>query len=151
MKNTESASIVDLIAGADNRTVTEQTYGAWFIALEPYVFAHGLEAAILCLRDEKINRLIQPKDVIAKIGVVKEKLQADLNRAKALQPTPPEHGVTQPICYDHDLPIMQCNPCIVKTGKLSATTGGTDSPHFHQEWFRLIGRVVPKEKPTQTD
>jgi hypothetical protein len=142
MKNTESASILDLIAGADNRTVTEQTYGAWFIALEPFAFDIALEAAILTLRDEKINRLIQPKDIISKIGVVKERMQAEANRARALEPEPAENKVSQPVCYDHDLPIMHCKPCLAKTSKLSDRTGGTDSPEFHKEFFNLIGRTV---------
>jgi hypothetical protein len=149
MKNTESASILDLVAGADNRQVTTTTYGAWFIALEPYAFDLALEAAVLCMRDEKINRLIQPKDIIAKIGVVKDRMAADLNRARALEPEPAEHGVTQPVCFEHDLPIMQCDPCIKKTGKLSDATGGTDSPKFHRDWFELIGRVVIKDKVSQ--
>lgn len=142
MKNTESMSIVDLLAGADNRQKDEQTYGAWFIALEPYPFDLALEAAVLCLRDEKINRLVQPKDIISKIGLIKDRHTADQQRARALEPQEDTHGVSQPICYDHDLPIMRCDACIAKTGKLSAQTGGTDSKRFYSEWFKLIGRVV---------
>jgi hypothetical protein len=142
MNKEESGSIVKLLAGADGRIIDETTFAAWYLALEPYVHHMAAEAAVLCMRDEKITRQIQPRDVISKIGVIRDRLQADQQRARALEPEEDTHGVSQPICYDHDLPIMRCDACIAKTGKLSSQTGGTDSKRFHSEWFKLIGRVV---------
>jgi len=147
----QSKSILKLLAATDNRSVDETTFGAWHIALEPYVYDLALEGAVLCMRDEKINRLIQPKDIIGKIAVIKDRLQANATRAKALEAEPNEPSVTQPVCFDHNLPIMRCDPCIRKTGKLSDQTGGTDSPRFHKEFFALIGRVVPQSKTQQNE
>jgi len=134
----QSSAIIDLIAGADGRETTEQIYAAWFIALQPFDYKLGIEAASLVIRDDKLNRNPQPKDVIAKIGELKEKQETDLNRARALEPAPPSKGVDQPLCRAHNQQIMFCKPCMDKAHQLSKVTGGIDSPEYHTEFYNLV-------------
>ena len=134
----QSSAIIDLIAGADGRETTEQMYAAWFIALQPFDYKLGIEAASLVIRDDKLNRNPQPKDVIAKIGALREKFETDLNRARALEPAPASKGVNQPVCRGHNVQIMSCRPCMSKANKLAKATGGIDSPEYHREFYNLV-------------
>lgn len=138
MNRLQSSAIIDLIAGADGRETTEQIYAAWFIALQPFDYSLGIEAASLVIRDDSLNRNPQPKDVIAKIGVLREQRQAEINRARALEPAPASKGVNQPLCRSHNIGIMTCKPCMSKANKLARATGGIDSPEYHTEFYNLV-------------
>jgi len=109
MNNQESAQIVDFVAAADGRTVTDQTYGAWHIVIGHLTFEVARQAAVMALQDEAI-RWTEPKHLLGKAGRLLEVEAQDKRRQLALTREEPAMGAEMPVCI-HGLGLLYCGPC----------------------------------------
>lgn len=109
MNNQESAQIVDFVAAADGRTVTDQTYGAWHIVIGHLLFETARQAAVMALQDETI-RWTEPKHILSKAGRLLEVAEQDKRRQLALTHEEAPTGAQMPVCV-HGLGLLYCGPC----------------------------------------
>jgi hypothetical protein len=109
MQAIETKQVLDFIAAADGRNITEQTYGAWHIVLGHLSFEQARTAAVLALQDQDI-RWVEPKHVLAKVSKLISDSEADQRRNRALTYEDNKRGMPMPNCK-HDLGLLYCNEC----------------------------------------
>ena len=109
MNQQESAQIVDFVAAADGRTVTDQTYGAWHIVIGHLNFELARQSAVMALQDEAI-RWTEPKHILSKAGRLLEVAEQDKRRQLALTREEPSTGAEMPLCV-HGVGMLYCGPC----------------------------------------
>ena len=137
MNQNDLASVVDLIAAADGRNVSEQTYGAWFLVLGHLDFRLARDAALEAMRDDTI-RWVEPKHVLAKVGKIRDRRDADMRRDRALSEKKHEEFAPVPICVDHGLSINKCEACGRKALALSRSLDGVDGPAYQKAFWGTI-------------
>lgn len=133
MNQNEIVSIVDLVAAADGRNVSEQTYGAWFLVLGHLGIGLAREGALEALKDESI-RWVEPKHILGKVSKILDRQELAKRKERALSGDVEKQGAPVPICIDHNLSIMQCDPCCAKALQLSKDMDGVNG-HMYQTAF----------------
>jgi len=108
VNNNEVASIVKLVAAADGRNVTAETYGAWAMVIGHLDVAMARDAAILAMADVEIHR-VEPKHILGKVAKIKDAVDASDRREKALTFTASEPSPL-PIC-EHGVKMLSCKTC----------------------------------------
>jgi hypothetical protein len=109
MQPAETKQILDFIAAADGRNVTEQTYGAWHLVIGHLAFEQTRQAALMALQDTEI-RWVEPKHILAKVAKLIQIQEADQRRIAALNATPEPKGAPMPVCK-HGIGLLKCEPC----------------------------------------
>jgi hypothetical protein len=109
MQPIETKQVLDFIAAADGRNVTEQTYGAWHLVIGHLSFEQARQAALMALQDDAI-RWTEPKHILAKVARLVELAKADERRERALNVSEEPKGAEMPIC-EHGKGLLYCDPC----------------------------------------
>jgi len=109
MQPIETKQILDFIAAADGRNVTEQTYGAWHLVIGHLSFEQARQAALMALQDEAI-RWTEPKHIISKVAKLVSVAEAEQRRERALAATDEPKGAEMPVCK-HGKGLLYCDPC----------------------------------------
>lgn len=109
MQPQETKQILDFIAAADGRNVTEQTYGAWHLLLSHLNFELTRQATMMALQDTAI-RWVEPKHILGKVAKVISDIEADERRQRALNIQSEEKGSPMPTCK-HGHGLLKCEPC----------------------------------------
>lgn len=106
MKKTECAELLQEISAIDHRKVNVETIEAWFAIIGHIPLDIAKEALHLARKDERIAYL-EPRHII---GWAKEAAyRLDREQSNTVQDLP--NSVKQPLCRQHETPIMECNPC----------------------------------------
>ena len=135
----EIVPLLDLVAAADGRNITEQTYAAWFMVIGHLDFPLAKEAALEAMADDTI-RWIEPKDILAKVRKIRERRETDKRRNHALEGSKDVHGVPAPICIAHNKSIMTCMPCCDKAADLARSLDGVDGHYYQSSFWVEIAR-----------
>jgi len=109
MQPIETKQVLDFIAAADGRNVTEQTYGAWHLVIGHLSFEQARQAALMALQDDAI-RWTEPKHILAKVARLVELAKADERRERALTVSEDPKGDPMPVC-EHGKGLLYCDPC----------------------------------------
>lgn len=109
MQPIETKQVLDFIAAADGRNVSEQTYGAWHLVIGHLSFEQARQAALMALQDDAI-RWTEPKHILAKVARLVELAKADERRERALTATEEPKGTAMPVC-EHGKGLLYCDPC----------------------------------------
>lgn len=123
MQAIETKQVLDFIAAADGRNLTEQTYGAWHIVLGHLSFEHARQAAVMALQDEAI-KWVEPKHILGKVSKLISDSEADQRRNRALTFEDNKVGTPMPKCV-HGKGLLYCGECChnaaVKDGLIADT------------------------------
>ena len=109
MQPIETKQVLDFIAAADGRNVTEQTYGAWHFVIGHLSFEQARQAALMALQDDAI-RWTEPKHILAKVARLVDLAKADERRERALTASEEPKGEAMPVC-EHGKGLLYCDPC----------------------------------------
>ena len=109
MQPIETKQVLDFIAAADGRNVSEQTYGAWHLVIGHLSFEQARQAALMALQDDAI-RWTEPKHILAKVARLVELAKADERRERALTATEEPKGAAMPVC-EHGKGLLYCDTC----------------------------------------
>lgn len=109
MQPIETKQVLDFIAAADGRNVTEQTYGAWHLVIGHLSFEQARQAALMALQDDAI-RWTEPKHILAKVAKLISDSEAEKRRERALTASEEPKGAEMPVCQ-HGKGLLYCDPC----------------------------------------
>jgi hypothetical protein len=137
MNQAELVSVVDLIAAADGRNVNEQTYGAWFLVIGHLDARLAREAALEAMRDDTL-RWVEPKHVLGKVNKIRERIEVEKRRLQALEPIGQKKSDPAPICVDHGISLMRCQPCSIKAFKLSESLDGMNGAKYQAAFWGTV-------------
>lgn len=144
MQRTETITILQYIAAIDNREITEPRIDAWHEAIGHLDYELTRQAVVLCRQDATITYL-EPKHIVAKYGVLRERQETDKRRETALEA---KHEATRPKpapkCV-HDLNVAVCNPCSTWLWR-NHKANHANAPEGDPECMRIIRE---KEIPLQ--
>lgn len=125
MLKTETKQLLDQIATIDNRKVTPETIEAWHLVIGQIPFDIAKEALKLAQQDASVKYL-EPRHIFswakeAAFRLDKNKMPEDVKQTGF---------APQPICKDHNLPILSCKPCCHRLHKFQQAHGGADLHSF---------------------
>lgn len=137
MQQSEIVSIVDLVAAADGRNVTEQTYGAWFLLLKDFEFGLVREATLEAMRDESL-RWVEPKHILGRINKIRDRYFTEKHRERLLEEMDSAISTEPPVCLAHNKVILRCDTCCKKASKISAESGGIHSEKYQTRFWSEV-------------
>ena len=105
----EVAKLLTNISAIDNRQVDEARVEAWFPIVKDYNYQDALEA--LPVFFQKSSEYLSPRGLIVEIKIVKEQRALNAEQAQRQLELSDTTGVPQPLCIEHNLKILSCDPC----------------------------------------
>lgn len=105
----EVAKLLTNISAIDNRQVDEARVEAWFPIVKDYNYQDALEA--LPVFFQKSSEYLSPRGLIVGIKAVKEQRALKAEQAQRQLELSDTTGVPQPLCIEHGLKILSCDPC----------------------------------------
>jgi hypothetical protein len=142
----QSTSIVDFVAAADNRTVSEDTYAAWHLLIGHLDYETAVQAARMALTDDNV-RWVEPKSILAKVSRLIDLRDQEQRRNRAIAGPVPARKTPAPVCRAHSVSMMKCEPCS-KLAAESAKRHGVESKAYVNEFYATIARSADETEET---
>jgi hypothetical protein len=121
----ETKELLEEVSAIDGRKLTPETVAAWQGILSTIPLDIAKEAHRLARRDDRVSYL-EPKHIFtwAKEAAFK------LDREKPKVETTPVTYTPQPVCREHQKPILSCDPCCHRIYKYNELQGSQKLHEF---------------------
>lgn len=127
MNIAEARKLLEEVSVIDNRKLSQELVQAWYKIVGHIDYRVAERALLLARRDPNIA-YVEPKHIMAKVPQAIGELNDEQRSNQSAEDD--WHGEPMPICREHGLGILNCEPCC----KLLSEKGPRNNPRLLHEW-----------------